>query len=1016
MRGAGLGETMRCCVLLVALALLWSVRATPARAEIPAEWHGSKVVGVRIVGPAEGTLDPALVGVPIGATLDRALLRGAIRRLLEDGHWADVQIDGAYEGEGVVLSFQLVPRLVVRRVDAIGNRVLDDLTVLRLVGLREESELDVSRFPALVSTLSEAYEKRGYYDARIQFVLRDTDEPGIKVVRVEIAEGAPTTLHKVRFRGEQLPRWRGVRRLVGVGLGQPADLSRIERGLDGTERLLRRSGYYAAELGTPELTRKGHRATVIVPSSIGHRFEVRFHGTGQISRSELFAELSLDQERFTGDASLRTIEQKLTEHYRRYGFVDVRVKASVHPEQRQLPGGDPSRVIYETIEIIDVHIDTGAQLEIESITFPGATHYSADFLREQVYSYLEEELPGSAMRAPVDSDVADRLGFGGGATRTERSAPKPLLLDPRRLFYAPAYGRAVEHIRELYRADGYLDVQVSDVRLEPLREPHHALSVITIYEGPRTFLHAVNVEGNRTLSSRKLLEAAGLTRDQPFSYLNLEQARLRMVALCQEEGFFFATVQPTVRRSEEGSRAVVTFAVNENYPVQVGAIEVRGAERSSTWMIRDRVRLRTGELYRPSRARETQEALLALDVFSSVVVGPDEPNLPARVKTVVVTVTERKNQWLGWNAGFSTGEGARGGLEYGYRNLFGSAVHLSFRGQLGYQIVFLDDEIEERYETLEPNERAEYQATLSLGVPYVPHLPKIRLGLDVSALADIQRDFRMQKESAVASLFYRPLRRFALTLAEELEFSDFYLFEQHDLDNIGNLTPADLVPEGRNTLLSTQITGAWDRRDRSFNAHRGFLLSITSEWARTLRGDRPEIAGIEGDEFKSNMLRFTGSFAFYVPLGPKVTFASQTRYGRVVHLVHDSQAYPNRRFYLGGPNFRGFFQNEMVPQDLEDRDSDDTGIISRGADTFIASQNELRFPLFGELYGGIFTDIGNLWADPSAFDLRQLEPVVGLGLRLQTPVASLAFDYGVRAIRTQPFGIVGAFQFAFQTF
>ena len=31
------------------------------------------------------------------------------------------------------------------------------------------------------------------------------------------------------------------------------------------------------------------------------------------------------------------------------------------------------------------------------------------------------------------------------------------------------------------------------------------------------------------------------------------------------------------------------------------------------------------------------------------------------------------------------------------------------------------------------------------------------------------------------------------------------------------------------------------------------------------------------------------------------------------------------------------------------------------AQTFIASQSELRFPIYGDLYGGLFTDIGNLW-------------------------------------------------------
>ena len=994
----------------------WLALQASVRAELPAEWLGTKVVALRVLGAAAGQIDESALGIPLGAPLDRTLVRGAIERIAREGRWADVQVDGLLGDEGITLLFHLVPRVVVQRVDVAGNRVVDATELGGILGLREESELDAPKIPALVEQLREAYADHGYHHAGVRILLRDTDDPGRKVVRVEIVEGPPTRIASVRLEGDPLPRRRGVRRLLGLGLGEPADLARIEQGLDRTERLLRRAGYYRAELGTPKLERSGTDARVQVPSSIGPRFEVRFSGNGQISRSELFAALALDQERYADDATLGSIEQKLSEHYRRYGFRHVRVSASARTEMHEVRDANGALQLREPVTTIDVRIDSGAQLEVEAVTFPGASHFDASFLREQVYSYLEQTLPGSSLRAPVDSDVADRLGFGGGIARRQRSAPKPLLLDPRRLYHAPSYARAVEHIRELYRGDGFLDAEVADVRLVPLREPHHAVSEITIHEGARTFIHDVRVEGNRALPSRALLRTAGMQRAAPFSYLRLEEARLRVIAAYQEEGYFFAAVEPSVRRSEDGTRAEITLRVSEGYLVRVGAIEVRGAERSRESMVRDRMRLKVGDLYRPSRARDSQDALLALDVFSSVIVGPTEPDLPARTKTVVVDLTERKTQWLGWSAGFSTGEGVRGGLEYGYRNLFGSALRTSFRGQLGYQLVFLDDEIQRRYESLPSDERTEYQATLSFGVPYVPHLPRITMGLDVSVMADIQRDFRMQKESGVASLFFRPVRRWTLTLAEELEFSDFKLFEQ-DLDNIGNLTVADLVPENQNTLLSTQLTAVWDRRDRSFNARRGFLISVTGEWARTLKGETARVGNGTQVTFQSHMLRFTGSFAFYVPLGPKLTFASQTRYGRIVHLEDGSQSYPNRRFYLGGTNFRGFQQNQMVPQDLQDTPNlRRRGIVSRGADTFVVTQNELRFPLVGELYGGIFTDVGNLWADPSRVDLRKLEPVVGLGLRLQTPVASLAFDYGVRALRTDPFGVAGAFQFAFQTF
>jgi outer membrane protein insertion porin family len=994
-----------------------------ARADVPAEWLGEKVVSVHVIGEAAGRLQERELGVPLGAPLNRALLRAALDRLGQQGRWSDIQIDAVRVEQGVALLFHLVPRLVVRRVDIVGNRALDNREVARVVGLREDSEIDRESFAEVQAALREEYATHGYYDAKAQIVLRDTDDPARKVLRIELREGAPTRIAGVQFRGEALPRRRGVRRLLGLGLGDPADLPRIQEGLDETELLLRRSGYHAAELGQPTLERSGHRARVIVQSSIGPRFEVRFEGAGPISRSELYANLALDQERFSGEGSLRGIEQKLSELYRRYGFRDVRVSAEAEEQVRTVPGRAGERW-EEHVMVIGVRIATGAQTVVDAITFPGASHFGTSFLREQVYSYLEQDLPGSSFREPVDSEVVDQLGLGGTHDRRAREVQKPILLDPRRMFHAATYARAVEHIRELYRAEGFLEVNVSEVQLASLQEPNHVIAIISLAEGPRTFLHDVHVENNRQLSGRALLSAAGLSREAPFSYLKLEEARLRMVSACQEQGFFFAKVEPSVRRSEDGTRAEVTFRVEEGYPVRVGAIEVRGAERSKQAMIMDRVRFVLGDLYRPSLARETQDALLRLDVFSSVSVGPDEPNLPSRVKTVVVTVTERKTQWLGWSAGFSTGEGVRGGLEYGYRNLFGSAVHASFRGQLGYQRVFLDSTIKENYLSLPPNKRTEYQATFSLGLPYVPRAPKIALGLDVSVLADIQRDFRMQKESGVASLLYRPHRRWTLSAAEELEFSDFGLFVEQPLEIIGNLTPDDFVPEGRNTLLSSQLTGAWDMRDRSFNAHRGFLISVTSEWARTLKGESRSY--IEDGvnmvrDFKSNLLRFTASFAFYVPLSARVTFASQTRYGRVVHLVYGSEAYPNRRFYLGGTNFRGFYQNQMVPQDLEDKRVPGQGIVSRGAEVFVASQNELRFPLVGELYGGVFVDAGNLWTNPQELNLRKLEPVVGLGLRFQTPVASLAFDYGVRLPTrnnesTHSSGVEGAFQFSFQTF
>jgi outer membrane translocation and assembly module TamA len=61
---------------------------------------------------------------------------------------------------------------------------------------------------------------------------------------------------------------------------------------------------------------------------------------------------------------------------------------------------------------------------------------------------------------------------------------------------------------------------------------------------------------------------------------------------------------------------------------------------------------------------------------------------------------------------------------------------------------------------------------------------------------------------------------------------------------------------------------------------------------------------------------------------------------------------------------------------------------------FVALRGELRVPL-GDTFGAaLFTDIGNLWRDFGNVNLAHLRYTAGIGLRVQTPIGPLAFDYG----------------------
>src|SRR5690606_35001739 len=129
-----------------------------------------------------------------------------------------------------------------------------------------------------------------------------------------------------------------------------------------------------------------------------------------------------------------------------------------------------------------------------------------------------------------------------------------------------------------------------------------------------------------------------------------------------------------------------------------------------------------------------------LGVFSSVAVELEDPDVPAREKTVLISVEERPSKYIDVEHGFSTGEGARTSLEFGHRNLFGRALQLRFRFQVGYlpDALILDADIRRKFSRLDFTERLERRNSVTLELPVAQ---RFRLSMDGIDVRDNQRDF-----------------------------------------------------------------------------------------------------------------------------------------------------------------------------------------------------------------------------------------------------------------------------------
>jgi len=1002
--------------LPILAALFWAL-AMPASAQLPRNLVRRRVVDVRVTGETSGATGARDVGIPVGAPLTRRLLRTTVQQLLESGRWADVQIDAVAEGSGVALIVQLVPRIVITRVDVIGNAVLSDEDVEQVLALGIDRELQQGQLAALAEAVAAAYVERGYADARITLRLRDTDDPTRKVLRVRVAEGEPVRVTRYAWDGDTPPGDLDLPGAIGIEPGDVLDRTRLRDGVREAARELRREGWLEARLGDPELRRDDDEAVLVVPLSLGPRYDVRLVGHDPLQRTTVEEVLQLEEQRLTR-RTLAALEGRVTELFRRHGFHRARVTIDRYAGER---GG----------AVLEIRAQPGRQLAVVGMSFPGATHWGSDYLRGQVVSVLESELPDTRMFSPVDSDTADALGLGGGRVRREREVPRPLEVDPSRVYYEPLYEQAVEHLRDVYEAAGFLSARLGPARLEPVGRGR-AIVVIPVFEGARTLLYGVRLRGNAVLGDRALLEAAELQRGEPFSYLGLEEAIGRMTELYRERGHLYARIEPDVRFSQDRERAEVVLDVVERFEVHVGEVRIEGNERTSEGLIRDSLRFLEGSLYRPSAIQASQEALMGLGVFSSVNIQPADPELPERVKPVTVTVRERLPQYFDFQLGISTGQGVRSSFEYGYRNLFGYALGVTARAQLGLQFFFQDEELEQNISGLPLEQRLERRITVTLALPHITGVDNVRSTLDLVHLRDNQRAFGLDKNGVALSFNWRPISRLSFTLSGELENNNVQLFgDRESIEEIlemamGNpqITRLLRVPEGNSIVVSSRISGALDQRDSPFVPTEGWFSSASVEWVRTLETDTQD----DTDPFFSHFFKLTGTLNGYVPIG-EVVLAGQVRAGGVVHIEDGSRTYPNRQFFLGGVDtMRGFNQDQLQPQDLAEFQLENpearTGTVLQGGDFFYLVRAEVRFPIFESLQGALFGDFGNHWSDPgsigaacpaglSAEECLFFRPTAGLGLRLATPVGPLALDYGFNVLRreslNEPFG---AFHFS----
>lgn len=495
-----------------------------------------------------------------------------------------------------------------------------------------------------------------------------------------------------------------------------------------------------------------------------------------------------------------------------------------------------------------------------------------------------------------------------------------------------------EEIRAAYGRKGYVEAKVDHEEQRRESESGRVHVTFLINEGRRYL-----VLGFRDLpDDPDLREKLHRFRFAPYTPGTAEEAEAALIDHYRDHGHPFGQAIVTPRVDRDLATVALAVDARPGAAATIGELRIGGNGRTRDSFIRQRADLEEGAGYRASDLRRAEERLQATHLFRSVRVSPGALREETGTLAIDVEVEESEAGEFSLRGGYGSRERVRGGADLSYRNLLGGAELVRAGGTVS-SIGFRGD--------------AEVALPYFLGTDFRP-------GVTVWYEDREFPSFDSRTYGAVGSLSY--------PLLEKLEVTAGARHAVIRTDNVEpGVPPGDLL-DFAYTALFVSVT--LDLLDNPGLPTQGLHASAEADWSP--------------DSFRSDVV-FVGArgrASGYLPLPGSLVLAASFQGGIILPRGQTREIPISLRHFAGGiTTVRGFKQDEVGPQVAGE---------PTGGEVYLALQAEVRFPIWGEFHGAVFTDRGGVWFDHNRVALDETRWSVGLGLRYYTPAGAFVVDAG----------------------
>jgi outer membrane protein insertion porin family len=915
--------------------------AASSRGQAPdAAVEGRRVDEIRVLDEHGAVLPDKLPVIPtqIGKPLDMEEERASLRVLYATGRYSQIRVQAAPDGERLRLDFIVVRNLYnnVIRVDGL-KEPPTEASALASVRLPLGEPFRESAVTHGLARLNDALRQEGLYRAGLDYALEPHEDTQQMDVTIHITQGPRARIGAIALVNKSPYKDKDVLRRLRLkpDSKQDATSARVTRGADRLRKKLVADGYLGATVedrrGEYDAASNHLPLTVEVVTGPHVRVQVvgaRYRGGKLRNLLPIYAEGAVDEDLL--QEGLRNIRDDL----QREGYFDSQVDFT----NTEDPAHNERLITYT--------VTRGVRHHLVSVTFSGNQYFSSKLLSARLQLQL--------------TTLTARGRFSQRMVRDD-----------------------ADSIRGLYLENGFLQ---ADVKPEVVDNDKGKIGELKIHyvvtEGPQTRVADLQIQGNVTLTEKRLRDVIGSSTGQPYSEANVASDRNNMLALYYNDGFPDVRIEGVATPVGDTNRINLVYRITEGTQIDVLRVLLTGYEHTRYGVIARQVQVKPGGPFREGDVVDTQRRLYNLAIFNRVQIAPQNPSGTDADKTVVVAVEEGKRYTFGYGFGFEvqqlSGSGAnptgttlnaspRVILELGKANLFGRAQSLSFKI---------------RASTLQ------YRAVLSYNAPQFLTNPRLNFG--ITGYADKTQDvytFNSERYEAAIQLVQ--------TVSPSVTILYRYFFRHVLVDaNSLKISPEEIPLFSQPTRISGEgVNWVRDRRNSAADATKGTFNTVDLSFAEKAVG--------------SSASFFRGFYqnSTFTPFWHSFVFARAFRFGVEQPLPDtavDEIPLPERFFAGGGQSIRGFGLNQAGPRDPV------TGFPVGGL-ALMEFNQELRFPMklpfVGTRLGGtLLYDAGNVYTDvnhitfrttPSSMtELNYFSHTIGAGVRYQTPIGPVRLDFG----------------------